>query len=480
MIGSVAGLLTLAAGASMAAFALAGIDMRYALTLLAAVAAGDFLLYLGSWSRVQFALVASLATGLSVGPGITFFLHTSVSESYLPFVGGAEGVTLSLALLSALTYAGARALSPAAPLLQINWAIVVPQILFMAAGLVSLLAARFPALTLLEEQRQLGLLFICIVVMNLTAAEMATYQRALAWTVILQATLVGLQWSVGRPLGLSLLGEGALLDQTTAVGQVARPGGTFGDPNIAAYFFEITGPTALLLALSLRRPSDRLLQAAAAMAAFFGALVTLSRGAWIALPLCSLLALMCFLGRRALQTRIALRLGGVALLAAIAAMAAWPFLSERLFGEDGGSTEHRIPLLKATWQVLMSHGLIGIGLNNFAPTFETADPSGYFRIFSGVNHVVHNLHLLVWTEVGTLGFAAYLSLFAMGWVTAYRLRNGQAAERALAFGVGFGLLAHFLHGFVDPGFKLSLLISQLVVAQFGVLAWLQLHHAARS
>ena len=479
MIGNVTGVLGLAAGASLAAFGLAALDTRYAMAVLAAVAAGDLLLWLGSWTRVRAILVAALATGLSIGLGITFFLHTSVSDSYLPFVGGAEGMTLSLTLLSALVYAGVRALSPAVPKLRISPAIVVPQLLFMAAGLVSLLAAEYPALTLLEEQRQLCLLFICIVLMNLTAAEMMTYQRALAGTVILQAVLVGLQWASGRTLGLGLLGEGALLEQTTGAGQVARPVGTLGDPNIASYFFEITGPMVLLLSLSLRHWGDRLLQAVAALAAFAGALMTLSRGAWITLPLCSVLALICYLGRRALQKPIAMRLGAGALLAAAAAAAAWPFLIERLFGEDGGSTGHRIPLAQATWQVLTEHGLIGIGLNNFAPMFEHADPTGYFRVFSGVNHVVHNLHLLVWTEVGTLGFAAYLSLFGAGWAIAYRLRGSEPTARALAFGTAFGLLAHFLHGFVDPGFKLSLVISQLVMAQFGVLAWLQLHRAPR-
>ncbi len=38
-----------------------------------------------------------------------------------------------------------------------------------------------------------------------------------------------------------------------------------------------------------------------------------------------------------------------------------------------------------------------------------------------------------------------------------------------------GFLAHLIHGFVDPGFKLSLTVSQLIAGLFGLIAalWLQ-------
>ena len=476
MIGAGVAPLAIGLSASLLALALAAVETRYVVAVLALVGVFDGLLLLGSWQRVRAIMVGGLALGLSLGVGISFFLHTAVEGSYVPFVGGAEGVTLSLSLLAALIYAMARLADPTRQPWRLCGALIWPQLLFMAVGLLSVLNATYPLFSLLEELRLLCLLGLCIVVMNLAEAEMLIYQRVLAASIMLQAAVVALQWTTGHSLGLSILGEGLLIEQTMNSGMVARPVGTLPDPNIASYFFEITGPAMLLLTFAARPGPTRLLFAAATLAAWIGTFLTLSRGAWLALPLCSGLAVVCFLGRRLLRPSVLVPLGAVALLACAAIAVAWPFLAERLFGDDGGSTGHRLPLLAAAWQVLANHPWLGIGLNNFALTLQHDDQTGYFRIFPHLAQVVHNLHVLVWTEVGTLGLIPYLLLFAAAGRAAFLVRHENDAVRALAFGAAFGLLAHFLHGFVDPGFKLNLVISQLVNAQIGVLGWLQLRY----
>jgi O-antigen ligase len=466
--------IILGAAACGLAIALTMLETRYMLAAVAGVAALDALLLLGRLSRVRSAMIAAIVMGLSIGLNISFFLHTTVPGAYVPFVGGAEAVTLSLTLCGALGYMAADRMERGRRRWTINHWLVWPQLLFMAAGLLSLLNANEPWLSLLEEIRLACLLLVTLVVMNFCGAEPRLYIKVLALSVILQAALVGAQFASGQSFGLRVFGEGDLIASTVDARMVSRPTGTLSDPNITAYFFEITGPLMLALALTPGAMQRRSLFAVATAAAWFGALLTLSRGAWLALPFCSALVVVAITGRRLFSLRSFLILGALGSVALISAAVARPIIGPRLFGDDGGSTGHRIPLIEAAWSVLSQHPVLGVGLNNFALAFERLDQTGYSRVFQHVDHVVHNLHLLVWTEVGLVGFIAYLLTFGAAFAAAFLLRRAEAAVRIAAIGVAAGLLAHLLHGFVDPGFKLSLVISQLIAAQIGLLGCLLL------
>ncbi len=460
------------------AVVLGQLESRYMIAALAALAALVGLSLLGSLARVRMVLVAALALGLSIGLSISFLHHTELPGRYAPFVGGALAITASLALLAAAGYLVCWLLESRLVgrprTLRLVPLVLWPQLLFMAAGVLSLSNAMHASLVWLEMLRLMGLLMISIVMMNLTRRELMVYLWVLALSVVLQAGLAGVQFATGRELGLGVLGEAKLKDYRIAAVQVTRPTGTIGDANMLAYFFEITFPVMLAMFYLARQDLTRLVAAAATLAAAAGMVAAYSRAAWMTVPVSVAFVTLRILGRRVVSLRTAIVLIVLTMALAVAMIWLWPLIERRIFGDDAGSGAHRWPLAQAALSIFAQFPVLGVGLNNFAVSFTAYDLTGYSRVFYGGDNVVHNLHLLILTETGLLGFAAFAMIFgAAAWLAF--TANGDRVAQGLAVASFAGLFAHLGHGMVDPGFKLSLTISQLVAAQLGLIGCLWLH-----
>ncbi len=471
---------SLAAGAVClpVAVILGQLEFRYMMAALAALASLVVLSLLGSLERVRMVMVAALAMGLSIGLSISFLHHTELPGRYATFVGGALAVTVSLAQLAAAGYLvcwllESRLVGRPRPL-RVAPLVVWPQLLFMAAGVLTLTTAAYASLVWLEMLRLFGLLMISIVMMNLTRRELLVYLWVLALSVMIQAGLAGVQFATGRELGLGVLGEAKLLSYRIAAVKVTRPTGTIGDANMLAYFFEITFPVMLAMFYLARQDLTRLAAAAATLAAAAGMVASYSRAAWMTVPVSVTIVTLRILGRRVVSLRTAIVLIVLAMALAVSMIWLWPLIERRIFGDDDGSVAHRWPLAMAALSIFAQFPVVGVGLNNFAVSFTAYDLTGYSRVFPGGDHVVHNLHLLILTETGLVGFAAHVMVFAAaGWLAL--TTQGDRVAQGLAVATFAGLLAHMGHGMVDPGFKLSLTISQLVAAQLGLLGCLWLH-----
>ncbi len=470
--------LVLGAICATAAIVVSGLETRYVLAVVAGAAGLIGLLLVGSFARARLLMVVAMGIGLSVGLSISFLHYTDIPGRYLHFVGGALAVTVSLGQLGALGWLGLRLLE--SRLMRRPWQIqfvplvIMPQVLFMGIGMLSIANALHPALSWLELLRLAGLLMISVAVMNLSQREMQVFVWSLILGILPQFLLVCVQFATGRNLGLSVFGETALVRTTIDTSAVARPGGTFGDPNVLSYFFEITYPIALAMALAGIHALSRMGGTVAAIAGVGGIVLSYSRAAWATVPLSTAVVVLMVLGRRVVSLRSAAIgiLGSLVL--AVALVSSWSIISPRLFGDDAGSLGHRMPLARAAISMWEQFPLLGVGLNNFAVSFTQYDRTGYSRIFTDADHVVHNLHLLVLSETGVFGYAAFLFQFAAAVILARRIRNNPLA-RALAIGACTGFLAHLVHGFVDPGFKLSLTVSQLLAGLFGLIGALWLH-----
>lgn len=456
------------------------LEFKFQVTVIVAVAGMLGLLSLRSPARIRAVMVAALAFGLSIGIDKSFLHHYFVPGSYVPWAQGAAAITITLSLLGAAGYLavmmGEAWLFDRPRPLRMERSLVIAALIFMGVGVLSLVNARSTALSILEEIRLAGLLFISIVVMNFTRSELALFLRCIAVSVLIQAGLGAVQYTTGKGLGLAVVGEEQLVAGKLASATVFRATGTIGHPNILAYFFEITMPLMLALALVSRRKLDRWLFLIATGAGLAGMVLTLSRGAWMGVPITVSVILYMVMGRRLLTLRVAIMAIILLAIMATAAVFVAPVIADRLLGDDAGSASHRIPLDLSALTVIAQFPLLGVGLNNFAISFYTYDTIGNSRVFFDTDHVVHNLFLLVFGDVGALGLLAFLWYFASAFLVATRLsRHADPWSRAAALGVVTGLFAHLLHGMVDPGFKLNLTISQLIAAQIGVLGCLALH-----
>lgn len=443
---------------------------------LGMVAMLPVLLWLLGDPRTAGLLVFGIALTVPVNLDFNLFVRNHV--------GGAPSITVSLTVLGfVLFYAvwmhrTATGVQPRT--LVFHPPIAATAVLLLLATPISLVNATDPTLVALEWARLAVLVLSMLAMMSLQDERLVrAWILALSLQVVVQAALAAAQYALKRPLGLGMFGEEALVEQN--IGRVVtRATGTIGHPNALSYFFEILLPVLWALALTRQRPLARWWFGLASVAGLVGLLTTLSRGAWLTLPVSFAIVFLMVYGRRILrlQAVIGSFLIGCGLLVAL--VFAWPTIENRFTHTDYKSSASRMPLNEAAWSVIEQFPVAGVGLNNFAETFKKYDTTGKSRIFRGYRQVVHNLYLWIWAETGTIGLIAYLAPFIVTIAVAWRSApRAPPVPRAILAGAGAGLLAHLLHGTVDPGFRVSLSVSFLIFTTMGLVGALALRYPPR-
>jgi O-antigen ligase len=475
------GLGIAAAACAILAGSLEGKAQLAAFALACAAALGLILPRQGK----ALAILAVFIFGISLKMNKTFFLEEFSQWQYVPFAGGAAGITIGLNDIAALVLlAGGlgRPMQgrPVQGRPQPVWILISGPLLFMTAGFASLYNAGDRSLVVFELWRQALLLLSMLAAMRLSEEQIRTVLRLLAASIVLQGLIACIQFMTGKDIGLGFLGEQAIVEEQIGFAYKARAVGTIGHSNILAYFFEISLPLMLAMLLTVRGVHERLIYLCALGAGLAGVLATLSRAAWIAVPLTMLPVFLHFYGRRLWRLRTAVFGMGLLVLGSVALVIAWPTISDRLFSDDAGSADARAPLNEAALSLIEQFPMFGVGLNNLGNAFPLYDTTHNARVLGPINHVVHNLYLYVMAEVGIVGFLAFLWSFAaalaLGWLMR---RSPDTLARAIGVGGAAGLLAHLIHGLFDPGFRLSLPVSTLIAVQTGLIgaAWLR-HRAA--
>jgi O-antigen ligase len=269
------------------------------------------------------------------------------------------------------------------------------------------------------------------------------------------------QFSIVRELGMK-----SVIYVPSRSGELFRAGGTVGGPNYAAAYLGLL----IVLCLSVRRmsvpaPLRRLtipLLILAAPALGF----TFSRGGWLQL----LLSLAILVGAKWLRDGISWK----ALITAAAVVALFVFclsipnpISRRLSADDNGSMHSRVPLMHLSWSMIAAHPVLGVGANNFAAVMAGYEGSEFRHEWI---YTVHNQLLLVCSETGIIGLAAYLwiyfSITRKAW-SLWKTRDVFFAPLGLGVMAGtWGFLSHVLVESFSSGTLLQLV--WLFVALIGV------------
>jgi O-antigen ligase len=232
--------------------------------------------------------------------------------------------------------------------------------------------------------------------------------------------------------------------ETDAKEGFMRIGGTVGSSNFAAAYLSISlASAASLLFTNLGRAHKCLAMAVLGLGGV-ALIFTFSRGGWLALALAVTLICLLAWSRRgfSLKTPIAVLL--------ILGMLYLPFqsvISTRLFGDDKGSAESRIPLMKLAFRIIEDNPLLGVGVNNFTVVMDRyLTPE--FR--HGFLFAVHNKYLLVLSETGVIGLLAFLAFLLdalrKGW-QCWALQERLLSPLALGFAAG--IAGHMVHMNVD-------------------------------
>lgn len=265
-------------------------------------------------------------------------------------------------------------------------------------------------------------------------------------------SLLGLAQHVsGGTLGLDFFGEAKTFLQMRA-GEflVSRVSGTFGHPNNLAGFLSMVLPLnlALLFAPLRRRLKVVLVLLLVLMTAVL--VLTLSRGGWLAFILGSLITLFLCLARRhrhkALSLIVALTVTATFLVATIVLIEP---LQRRLFEEDYGAAQTRIPLALVALNIIRHHPWLGVGLTNYvasAPSYDITREAISYEF----PRPVHNEFLLIGAELGLPALALFLLI--LGVLGRRLFRAGRHPEQTPLPYLALGLIGAFA---AWSGFRLT-------------------------
>jgi putative inorganic carbon (hco3(-)) transporter len=118
-------------------------------------------------------------------------------------------------------------------------------------------------------------------------------------------------------------------------------------------------------------------------------------------------------------------------------------IRERIRADWDNSWELRSHLNASAIQMAHDHVVLGVGLNNYTVNYPAYNPDFAAKLIEMENMLtaVHNLYLLVWAEVGTVGLLAFLTFLVGSLLAAWRaLPSLDACGKSIMIGFICGLL----------------------------------------
>lgn len=366
--------------------------------------------------------------------------------------------TLCLTILYALWLAEllAKVSKPPRDLLRLS----LPLLTYLVIVTISVLVARDVELAIFE----ISLLFQTFLLYIYIIQAVRTRQDVLFVVTFL---LIGLFLQGLFMIGLRGIGQsvnfGVILGR---VDSSMRVGGTIGSPNSAASYLTLLLAPALSLLLSQTGLWHKRLAALSFGIGIIALILTLSRGAWSAVGIS--VTLLCLLAWR----RGWLSLSAPVILLVCVLLILLFFqdtILARLLGDDNGSAEARLPLIRIAFLMVKDHPWLGVGANNFAVSMGPYITPEFSRAWLST---VHSKYMLVWAETGTGGLLAFvwflLATIRRGWQV--WSRNDRFLS-ALAIGFTLAIMGQMIHMNAAlfngrPQIQMLWLIAGLITAMY--------------
>jgi len=327
-------------------------------------------------------------------------------------------------------------------------------------GLGSVLVGPLRTTALNETVRMAKMLLLALVILNevVRRRQFEQVTVAIALMIILQSGIAITQYSMGRQLGLSFLGEAlaedveALATTTLLTGDfVYRPDGLLGHANLLAGYLAMNLPIAVALLLA---PVSRRLKLLLAVALLLGQLalvLTLSRTGWITYAIALLLALGLGAAHPASRRLYSHARGAILAVTVGLALVMSPIILQRISSSDPTAVEYRLEWIGTAFAMIRDNPVFGVGLNaytyNQVHYGRDRSPEALTERYGSLWPAVHNSWLLTWTEQGTVGFllwvAVHVAVLRVGW---RNLRIGDPLMHALSVGLMAGYIAIMIDG----------------------------------
>jgi O-antigen ligase len=226
-----------------------------------------------------------------------------------------------------------------------------------------------------------------------------------------------------------------------------RVGGTIGSPNYAAAYLGMLITLAICIRQMSVPPYLRRLTIPTVLLCGLALALTYSRGGWIELAI----SIAILLGARSMRNGISSQT--IAVVAISVALISSCLLtsnpiSRRFFADDNGSAHSRVPLMHLAFNMTSANPVLGVGANNFAAVMSNYAGTEFRHEWL---YTVHNQFLLVCSETGLIGLAAYLWIYfdiiRRGW-RFWNTRDKMFAP--LGLGIVAAICGFISHMFVEP------------------------------
>jgi O-antigen ligase len=444
------------------AISLESLEYKTAIAITAGLFIGGIAIYFLNQKAITYISIFTLGMGIPFNLDVNLFFR--------PYIGVTSvdiGVTfLSSVVLYAVFYY--EHIVNGIKRFHSNRMLLFAMLLYMGSGLLSLYNAASKELVVLELVRLTILLAIFYTVMNFGRREyISVFIVTLSICVFLEFLLAYYQYKTGRLFGLYAFGE---TRYEFGVGYLdVRASGTFSHANGLAYFFELLLPLVFAMFIVEENKLLKLWYIFAFLFGFFGLVITLSRGGWLATAISLPIVFFVLFRNRITQQKyiISIFLGLIAVV--ILGFFFYPTIAKRIQAYDYGSAASRRPLNLAAMSIIKQYPVTGVGMNNFAQVFRVYDTTGGSSIFKA-RGLVHNLFLGVWTETGIIGIISFLWIFLSAFIVSTKLLTKVPFwYSGVLVGVSAGLFAQFIHGMFDPGFRVLMSTSMLVYSMIGLI-----------
>jgi O-antigen ligase len=272
---------------------------------------------------------------------------------------------------------------------------------------------------------------------------------------LLVETIIGIiQYTSGGFLGLALLGEKS---DPMMFSNISRVGGTMGHPNGFARYLGFIIPLTISLQLAPLKIVHRWLCMILSILSTVVLILTFSRAAWGGFGVSLMVILWLGMVARLISGRkVFLLLVTGLLILSVLIFSFKDVIALRLFSDDAGSMASRIPQFEIATNIIKTHPLIGIGINNYAEVMHLFDHTSE-RITTWFPNVVHNVYLLIASEIGIPGLCFFMLFIFLFFKTGFQiLKSHDELMKALGIGLMAGVTSFLIQIMVMPPTMTSL------------------------
>ncbi|MFN0120429.1 MAG: O-antigen ligase family protein [Blastocatellia bacterium] len=240
--------------------------------------------------------------------------------------------------------------------------------------------------------------------------------------------------------------------------EVSRASGLLEAANSFGWALVSFSPVILAPALLAKKELPLWLRRLCVLAFFCGVvalILTFSRGSWMAfvltLPVFAVFVLWALPAKE--RGQMFIRLAGALVFLLVLGLPFLEPLSARIFGDDEGAAETRLPLMEVAAEMIRDRPFLGVGLSSYEAVMRRYDHTADF-ITEHFPYPVHNMFLHVASEAGIPALLCLLTMVGIalhcGWKAWRRKEPEHSLPRALAGGLIIGMLAYLITALKEP------------------------------